>query len=107
MTQGHDTYRKVLTMLKETALHSLKTLLPRGQVFTDRASLVAYEADAGLDKGAPEGIVFPRTIEEVQAIVRWAAKHDVPLIARGAGTGLSGGAVADRGGVVVEFVHMN
>lgn len=94
-------------MLKETALHSLKTLLPRGQVFTDRASLVAYEADAGLDKGAPEGIVFPRTIEEVQAIVRWAAKHDVPLIARGAGTGLSGGAVADRGGVVVEFVHMD
>ncbi|MBV9230549.1 MAG: FAD-binding protein, partial [Chloroflexi bacterium] len=94
-------------MLKETALHSLKTLLPRGQVFTDRASLVAYEVDAGLDKGLPEGIVFPRSAEEVERIVRWAAQHRVPLIARGAGTGLSGGAVADRGGIIVEFSHMN
>jgi glycolate oxidase subunit GlcD len=94
-------------MLKETVLDSLKTLLPRGQVFTDRASLVAYEVDAGLDKGAPEGIVFPHNTEDACKIARWASEHQVPLIARGAGTGLSGGAVADRGGVIVEFVHMN
>jgi D-lactate dehydrogenase (cytochrome) len=68
---------------------------------------VAYEVDAGLDKGAPEGVVFPHNVEELSAIVRWAHEHGVPLIARGAGTGLSGGAVADRGGVIVEFVHMN
>jgi glycolate oxidase subunit GlcD len=96
-----------IIMLKESVLGSLKTLLPRGQVFTDRASLVAYEVDAGLDKGAPEGIVFPHSTEDVCKIARWASKHQVPLIARGAGTGLSGGAVADRGGVIVEFVHMN
>lgn len=94
-------------MLKETVLGSLKTLLPRGQVFTDKASLVAYEVDAGLDKGAPEGIVFPHSAEDVCKIARWASEHQVPLIARGAGTGLSGGAVADRGGIIVEFVHMN
>src|SRR5258708_16675656 len=93
-------------MLKEDVLRSLKTLLQSGQVFADRASVISYEVDAGLDSGAPEGVVFPRSVEDVVRVVRWAAEHAVPLIARGAGTGLSGGAVADRGGVIVEFAHM-
>src|SRR5258708_36891305 len=93
-------------MLKEDVLRSLKTLLPSGQVFTDRASLISYEVDAGLDSGVPEGVVFLQSVEDVVRVVRWAAEHAVPLIARGAGTGLSGGAVADRGGVIVEFAHM-
>ena len=41
------------------------------------------------------------------SIVRWAAEYGVPLVARGAGTGLSGGAVADRGGVIIDFSRMN
>lgn len=94
-------------MLETTVLNSLRTLLPKGQVFTDRASVIAYEADAGMDKGVPEGVVFPKTADEVARVVAWAGKYRVPLIARGAGTGLSGGAVADRGGVIVEFSHMN
>jgi len=94
-------------MLKEHELRSLKTLLPKGQVFTDRASLISYEADGGLDKGLPEGVVFPRSTADVVRVVQWAAEHSVPLIARGAGTGLSGGAVADRGGIIVEFSRMN
>lgn len=94
-------------MLKESALRALKTLLPKGQVFTDRATLVTYEGDAGLDKGIPDGVVFPRNTAEVMRIVRWAAEYRVHLIARGAGTGLSGGAVAEQGGVIVEFSHMN
>src|SRR3989440_507049 len=94
-------------MLKENAMRSLKTLLSKGQVFTDRASLISYEADGGLDKGMPEGVVFPHSTGDVVRIVQWAAEHSVPLIARGAGTGLSGGAVADRGGIIVEFSRMN
>ncbi len=93
-------------MLKEHVLRSLKTLLPRAQVFTDRASLISYEVDAGLDSGIPEGVVFPQSLDDVISIMRWAAENSVPLIARGAGTGLSGGAVADRGGVIVEFARM-
>ncbi|GCE26280.1 lactate dehydrogenase [Dictyobacter alpinus] len=94
-------------MLKESVLHTLKKILPPGQVFTDRASLIAYEVDAGLDRGLPEGVVFPRTTEDVMRVMRWAADNGIPLVARGAGTGLSGGAVATRGGIIVEFVHMN
>ena len=94
-------------MLQATVLDSLKTLLPKGQVFTDQATLLTYEIDAGLDKGSPEGVVFPRTADEVARVVQWATTHNVPLVARGAGTGLSGGAVADRGGIIVEFARMN
>ena len=75
-------------MLKDTTLHSLKMLLPRGQVFTNRASLIAYEADGGVDKGLPDGVVFPASVEELAQVARWASEHQVPLVARGAGTGL-------------------
>jgi glycolate oxidase subunit GlcD len=92
--------------LREYELRALKALLAKGQVFTDKASLISYEVDAGMDRGSPEGVVFPRSAEEVVGIARWAAEHGVPLIARGAGTGLSGGAVAERGGIIVEFSQM-
>src|SRR5256714_1097448 len=95
--------RRLCMALPEDKLRSLQTLLPRGQVFTDRASLISYEVDAGMDRGIPEGVVFPRSAEEVARVVRWAAEHAIPLIARGAGTGLSGGAVAERVGFHVKF----
>ncbi len=94
-------------MLKDNVLISLKSILSKGQVFMDRASLVAYEADAGVDKGLPDAVVFPRTVEEVVHVVSWASENHIPIVARGAGTGLSGGAVADRGGIIVEFSHMD
>ncbi len=94
-------------MLQEAVLNSLLTVLPKGQVFLDKSSRIAYEADGGVDKGLPDAIAFPRNTEELMRLVRWAAKEHIPLVARGAGTGLSGGAVADRGGVIVEFSHMN
>src|SRR5215468_8874570 len=94
-------------MLQERTLRSLHTLLSRRQIFTDRATLTAYEVDAGLDKGMPDAIVFPHTPEEVERLMRWAVENGIALIARGAGTGLSGGAVADRGGIIVEFVQMD
>jgi D-lactate dehydrogenase (cytochrome) len=94
-------------MHKENKLSSLEALLRKGQVFTDAASLITYELDAGLDRGAPEGLVFPHSAADVEQIARWAAQQHIPLVARGAGTGLSGGAVAERGGIVIEFSRMN
>jgi glycolate oxidase subunit GlcD len=94
-------------MLQETALKSLLQILPKGQVFLDKSSLISYESDGGADKGMPDGVAFPRSSEELVRLVRWASAQHIPLVARGAGTGLSGGAVADRGGIIVEFSHMN
>ncbi|GCE10454.1 FAD-binding oxidoreductase [Tengunoibacter tsumagoiensis] len=94
-------------MIQARALHALYKIINAEQIAVDRASLIAYEVDAGLDKGLPNGIVFPRTPEEVVRILQWSHEYQIPLVARGAGTGLSGGSVADRGGIIVEFAHMN
>ncbi|MBC8160410.1 MAG: FAD-binding protein [Roseiflexaceae bacterium] len=88
-------------------LSTLQATLPAGHLITNRVQLRTYAADAGLDRGVPDGVAFPQTTDEVAQIVRWALANNVPLIARGAGTGLSGGAVAERGGLVVQFSRMN
>ncbi len=94
-------------MLNKQEILSLESLLQKGQVFTDVASLLSYELDAGVDRGMPDGVVLPHTAQDVARIVRWAGDHHVPLVGRGAGTGLSGGAVAEHGGLIVEFSRMN
>lgn len=66
-----------------------------------------YEYDAGVDKARPDVVVFPRTAQQVSQIVKTARRHGVPLVGRGAGTGLSGGAIPHEGGIVVSFARMN
>jgi glycolate oxidase subunit GlcD len=57
--------------------------------------------------GTADAIVLPSTVEEVAAVMRWCYEHDVPLTARGGGTGLAGGAVPVHGGVVIGFERLN
>ncbi|HEU5021878.1 MAG TPA: FAD-linked oxidase C-terminal domain-containing protein, partial [Bryobacteraceae bacterium] len=52
-------------------------------------------------------VVFPKSTQEVSSIVRLAAEHRIPLVGRGAGTGLSGGAIPRVGGIMVGFSRMN
>src|ERR1700675_1085965 len=69
--------------------------------------LLLYEYDASIEKGWPGAVVFPATAEDVSRVVRLAAQHDIPIIGRGAGTGLSGGALARTGGIMIVFARMN
>jgi len=79
---------------------------PRGCL--DRPEdLALYEYDGSVDKARPELVVFPRTTEEVSAIVKITSQHGVPIVGRGAGTGLSGGAIPRAGGVTIGFARMN
>ena len=71
----------------------------------DQLSLYAY--DGSIDHALPDAVVFPDTPRQVQAIVEVARRHGVPVIPRGAGTGLSGGAIARCGGVVISTSRMN
>lgn len=91
---------------QEPALRELGRQLGPGRVITDRVELLTYERDAALDKGWPDAVILPYTTAEVQRLVQWAREQRKPLIARGAGTGLSGGAVAEHGGLILEFSHM-
>src|SRR5215469_2649757 len=79
---------------------------PKG--YLDRPEdLTLYEYDGSVDKARPELVVFPRTTDEVSRIVRITAESGVPIVGRGAGTGLSGGAIPRAGGVTVGFARMN
>src|ERR1700690_2935949 len=79
---------------------------PRG--YLDRPEdLTLYEYDGGVDKHRPDLVVFPRSTEDVAAIVRIAREFKLPFVGRGAGTGLSGGAIPREGGIVVAFARMN
>ena len=86
---------------------TLTALFPKRQLALHPAELLTYEVDAGYDRGRPDGVFFPESTEDVSRIMRWAATQRVPLIARGAGTGLSGGAVPEHGGIVVSLARMN
>jgi len=57
--------------------------------------------------GTADAVVLPATTEEVAAVMRWCYEHDVPLTARGGGTGLAGGAIPVEGGVVIGFERLN
>jgi glycolate oxidase len=69
--------------------------------------LLVYEYDATIERGMPDAVVLPDSAEQVAAAVRIARNHGVPVTARGAGTGLSGGAIACEGGVVIVTTRMN
>ena len=89
-------------------LDGLRDALPDDAVLTDAAAIEPYRRDRALDPhaGAPFAVVLPRTTAEVQAAVRWAAAHRVPIVPRGAGTGLSGGSTAVDGGIVLSMERM-
>jgi glycolate oxidase len=82
-------------------------LLGSKAVLSEPEDLMLYEYDGSVDLGSPKCIVFPNSAREVSEIVRLANRYEVPMVGRGAGTGLSGGAIARDGGIVVEFSRMN
>jgi len=85
----------------------LRQALGPGVVFEGAENAIVYEYDYGLDRGMPELVVLPRSTADVQVIVREAQAAQVPIVPRGAGTGISGGAVPNSGGLVVGLSRMN
>ncbi len=88
-------------------LRDLKSLLGSEPVLHRPEDLLLYEYDGSVETARPTCVVFPTSTEQVIQIVKLANKHNTPIIGRGAGTGLSGGALARRGGIVVVFSKMN
>lgn len=86
---------------------SIEARLGKQAVLSLPNDLKLYEYDGGVDKSLPEVVVFPRTTEDVVELVKLARKHDMSIVGRGAGTGLSGGSIARAGGMVISFSRMN
>src|SRR5438552_18948801 len=82
-------------------VREFEKLLGPSSVLYRPEDLLLYEYDGSVVKGRPDLVVFPDSSEEVSRIVRLAAGYNIPIVRRGAGTGLSGGALAGTGGVSV------
>ncbi|HEX2915521.1 MAG TPA: FAD-linked oxidase C-terminal domain-containing protein [Chloroflexia bacterium] len=83
----------------------LKIFGPDG-VLHDPEDVLVYEYDFSPDHNLPEAVVFPGTTEQISALLALAQRENIPVTPRGAGTGLSGGSIPVRGGVVVAMARM-
>ena len=90
-------------MLRERLVEALGA----GAVKTEPEDLAVYSFDAYTDGGRPSAVVLPQSTRDVSAIVKIARECGEPIVARGAGTGLCGGAVPMQGGIVLSFARMN
>ena len=93
--------------MTSSLVQELVSLLGTSNVLHRSEDLILYEYDGSVEKARPDLVVFPQTTEAVSRIVQLAAKHQVPIVGRGAGTGLSGGALARTGGLMLAFARMN
>jgi glycolate oxidase len=93
----------------ETLVQQLRSALPHMRVLDDETDVEPFRRDetAFLRAGRPLGVCFPGSTQDVQHVVELAAAAGVPIVPRGAGTGLSGGAVAVDGALTVCFTQMN
>ena len=91
----------------DNLIDNLEAIVGRENVLSKPDELLVYECD-GLPqhKHRPRAVVFPSSTEETSAVMRALANANVPFTPRGAGTGLSGGALALNSGVVIEMARM-
>ncbi|MCH6264623.1 FAD-linked oxidase C-terminal domain-containing protein [Neobacillus citreus] len=76
-------------------------------IIYNKEDLIAYDCDGfTLHRHLPKAVVFPNNTEEVAALVKYCAENQLPFLARGAGTGLSGGAIPLNGEVIISLVRM-
>ena len=94
-----------------TLVDRLQRIVGNDSVFARPSDLLVYEYDGSVDgaveTATPAAVALPTTAEQVSAIVRLAREAGLPVVARGAGTGLSGGAVPQQGGIIVALTRMN
>jgi glycolate oxidase len=90
-----------------TLAERLTWALGPDSVFSATEDVIMYEYDYGLDRAMPDLVALPTSTADVQTLVREARAAGVPIVARGAGTGIAGGAVPAHGGLVISTARMN
>ena len=95
------------TDVRAEVLAALRAVRPALTVIADHEGLKPFETDAFIShRETPMLAVLPETEEQVRAVVRACGKHGVPVVSRGAGTGISGGAIPHRDGVLLVLSKM-
>jgi glycolate oxidase len=92
--------------LPTSVVEELRRIVGREAVIDSANDLRIFERDASIEGALPDAVVLPATTEQVAGVIKVAAQHHIPVVPRGAGTGLSGGAVTIRGGIALQVTRM-
>src|SRR6266576_3648468 len=93
---------------KRELRRELESIVGQGAVLSDPDELMVYESDGlTLLRALADFVVFPTSAQHVSAVVKLANRENLPFVARGAGTGLSGGCLPTEGGIVISMMRMN
>lgn len=107
MTHVSAAASRLPSTISDAFLHALRAAVGEAYVFTDAARCEEFGADA-LKIGHPaDVVVYPGSTEDVAAVLRACSAHRIPVVARGGGTGYTGGAVPVAGGVVLVLDRLN
>jgi glycolate oxidase len=94
-------------MLSTAILAELQAAVGTDGLIVERNQLQTYECDGlAVLRSLPAAVVLPRSTAQVHAVIRICARHHIPFVGRGAGTGLSGGALPNDRGIVISFGRM-
>jgi glycolate oxidase len=95
-------------MLTPVVLEDLQRIVGSANVIQNPEEKLVYECDGlTMFKAVPDVVVFPTSTQQVAEVVRVAHRHHIPFVARGGGTGLSGGALATEGGIMIALTKLN
>src|SRR5207244_13560183 len=93
-------------MLPKSVIEELRRIVGRESVIDAPNDLRIFERDGSIEGAMPDAVVLASSTEHVSAVIKVAARHHIPVLPRGAGTGLSGGAVTIRGGIALQVTRM-
>jgi glycolate oxidase len=93
--------------MRPSVIQQLETVVGEGNLLTEDADLFLYSYDASFPEFLPDAVAFPRTAEAISSILALASEEGVPVVPRGAGTGLSGGSVPLKGGISLCLSKMD
>src|SRR5918994_7690352 len=94
-------------MNRDQLIKSLQKIVDEPYVLVEKEDVIVYEQDGSIFQVMPEIVVLPADVGEVSAVVKAAKQANVPIIPRGSGTGLAGGAVPAEGGIVLSLARLD
>jgi glycolate oxidase len=95
-------------MVTDKDLQHFKSIVGDENIYSDKAHLIAYSYDATREHFEPDAVIFPRHEQDISDILKYCNEHKIVIVARGAGSGFTGGALPSSGGVVLAMEkHMN
>ncbi|HYR47988.1 MAG TPA: FAD-linked oxidase C-terminal domain-containing protein [Candidatus Polarisedimenticolia bacterium] len=92
--------------LAPQVIEELRRVVGKDHVVDSANDLRIFERDASIEGAVPDAVVLPTNTQQVSDVMKIAARHRIPVVPRGAGTGLSGGAVTIHGGIALQVTRM-